>query len=186
MDIMSPEKAWWPPATIKVTNFKCLDETSEPSASDEIFLLVLSVDLTHSISQRMDSLLAQPVVQGMTYRDLLQKAGIDLSAVTEEIPTIPQLDVRLYGPYEDVDEDDTIWIREKPFWYFDGQPRKLNSPDDVIFVIALAELDTGDDQEIARAMMKGTAMVSLASSLNLDRATRADILVRDFCTMNSV
>src|SRR4051812_21464396 len=98
---------------VYLSSLLCIDETSELSASDEPYVLVITVDLASSVSI----------------------AGFPVP--------LPAFDVVRYGPFEDVDDGETHFAPgiAQSFWSITGRPTALADPDQVIFVVALMEND---------------------------------------------
>jgi hypothetical protein len=112
---------------------------------------------------------------------------------------IPAVEVTRYGPFSDVDKDETkstmvippgtpkavadlmqqTGLTRTPFWSLDQKtPKPIANPANVIFVASLVENDDGDVSAM-RTIVKGAATASLANSLSQPRATRVSKLMTD-------
>jgi len=117
--------------------------------------------------------------------------GINLKSL------VPNVEVTRYGPWGDVDEDETrttipippslpfdpdpsgiIGIFRKPCWGLDGKAATISNPDDVVLLVSLMENDDGDVQA-SRVLVKGAAVTSLAASMSLSRTARVAKLIND-------
>jgi hypothetical protein len=101
-------------------------------------------------------------------------AGIDLAAVP-----IPNLEVTLYGPFEDVNTGEGRNASGPPFWALDNKVAKtIAKPSDVIFIVAFLENDDGNPKAL-RTLVKSELMASLVASNGMSRATRVNKLIAD-------
>ena len=93
---------------------------------------------------------------------------------------LPAFEVVRYGPFEDVDEDETHFApgASLSFWSVNGSPAVLDDPDRVIFVVALMENDDGDPEAL-RGIVKGIVGGSVLGSLSLNRGDKVTALIRD-------
>ena len=112
---------------------------------------------------------------------------------------IPQVEVTLYGPFEDVDRGETHAtivapaglpkpiadainaspMGRKPFWALDNKtPAPIASPNDVVFIVSVMENDDGNPNAL-RTLVKLAAVGSLAASTGMARATRVQKLIAD-------
>lgn len=112
---------------------------------------------------------------------------------------VPQLETVLYGPWGDVDKDEThatapippnatpalltalsgLYILRWPFWSLDNlNALQIANPDQVIFIVSMMENDDGKPGA-ARAIVKGAATASLAGSNGQPRAIRVKKLIAD-------
>jgi hypothetical protein len=112
--------------------------------SDEPYMIVTAIDLLASVS-----------VQGFP------------------IP-IPASRSYLYGPFQDIDEQETHHVAFRSFWGLNGEERGLPNPDDAIFIASLMENDDGN-AEALRGLVAAGANSALFASLNVtDRPTRVN------------
>ena len=86
--------------------------------SDEPYVIVTSVDLRSTVS-----------VSGIS------------------VP-IPASRVFRYGPFEDVDQQETHQVGFLSFWGLNGEERALSNPDDAIFIVGLMENDDGNAENL--------------------------------------
>jgi hypothetical protein len=145
------------PITIAVSAIKCLDETSELSASDEPYVLVVAADL-QSVIPNVEAVLYGPwgdVDAGETHGTLPLPVGADPN-IFDSLP----------------------FVIRKPFWGLNGKPALVNNPAQVIFLVAMMENDDGKPKA-GRGLVKGAAVASLASSTNASRAERIKSLIKD-------
>jgi len=85
---------------------------------------------------------------------------------------IPASRAFLYGPFQDVDEQETRPVSFRAFWGLNGEERALSNPDDAIFIASLMENDDGN-AEALRGFVAAAANSALFASLDVtDRATR--------------
>jgi len=93
---------------------------------------------------------------------------------------LPAFEVVRYGPFEDVDEDETHFAPgiSQSFWSLTNAPATLNDPDKVIFVVALMENDNGDPEAL-RGIVKGIVGGSVLGSLSFDRNNKVIKLISD-------
>ena len=93
---------------------------------------------------------------------------------------IPAFDVVRYGPFEDVDDEETHFAPgiAQSFWGLTGRPAALNDPDQVILLVSLMENDNGDPEAL-RGIVKGIVGGSVLGSLGLNRADKVSTLIRD-------
>ncbi len=98
---------------------------------------------------------------------------------------LPGSQVVLYGPFEDVDEDETHYPPgiSKSFWGINGAPAQLSNPDTVIFIVSLMENDNGNAENL-RGLVAGSVSGSLFSSLSLIRANRVTALLSAVYSMS--
>lgn len=96
-------------------------------------------------------------------------ATIDLASMVTvsgfPVP-IPQVEVFLYGPYENVTKSRgrPASRDDRPFWPIEGIEKPINSVNDVIFVVALMENDDGSPEALrgtAKAIVTSTVFASL-------------------------
>lgn len=108
------------------------------------------------------------------------------SATGRPVP-VPAVEVVRYGPFDDVDEDEThgapspaqsFWGPTGTPWGPTGTPATLENPDHAIFVVALMENDNGDPEAL-RGFVKGIVGGSVLGSLGFDRADKVASLIRD-------
>jgi len=119
------------------------DEETDEVGADEPYVLLTAVDLTSSVA-----------VGGFP------------------VP-LPTCEVVLYGPFNDVDEDERRAATFSPF-----SAGRITKPDDAMFVVSLMENDNGDANAL-RGIVKGGAVSSLFGSMALSRAERVQRLIAD-------
>ncbi len=90
----------------------------------------------------------------------------------------PNLDVFLYGVWEDFASGDVRENKQKPFWGLDSKPKFIYKPDDVIFLATLMENDDGSPAA-KRSTIKGIAAAAVAGSLGMPRHTIVQKLITD-------
>jgi hypothetical protein len=93
---------------------------------------------------------------------------------------LPAYHVVLYGPFTNVDEDETHYAPglSRSFWGINGAPAQLTNPDTVIFVVSLLENDNGNAENL-RGILTGIVGGSVFGSLTLSRADRVTALLRE-------
>jgi len=112
---------------------------------------------------------------------------------------IPQVEVTLYGPFEDTDKGETHStvvapaglpkpiadaingspLGRRPFWALDNKTSApIASPNDVVFIVSVMENDDGKPNTL-RTLVKLAAVGSLAASSGMARATRVKKLIAD-------
>ena len=112
---------------------------------------------------------------------------------------IPQVEVTLYGPFEDTDKGETHAtivapaglpkpiadaingspLGRRPFWALDNKTSApIASPNDVVFIVSVMENDDGKPNTL-RTLVKLAAVGSLAASSGMARATRVQKLIAD-------
>ncbi len=93
---------------------------------------------------------------------------------------LPAFEIVRYGPFEDMDEDETHSAAgsAQSFWGLTGVPATLNNPDDVIFVVGLMENDDGRPEAL-RGIVKGIVGGSVFGSLTFDRSNKVTKLLND-------
>jgi hypothetical protein len=94
--------------------------------------------------------------------------------------SLPAFEVVRYGPFEDVDEDETHSAPgiSQSFWSLTNTPAILNDPNEVIFVVALMENDNGDPEAL-RGILKGIVGGSVLASQSFDRNNKVIKLIND-------
>jgi len=169
--------------TIRLSSFKCIEETNEVGA-DEPYVLVIAADIGGMIPN-IDVVRYgpwEPVWEGEWHLTIDTEQVAD-SAVNvlntlykslglgEELPTNFRNEFirHYYGSHDKAD---------RPFWGMDNRPQTIKHPDDVVFVVALVENDDGDPGA-ARALVKVAAVASLGSSVGMDRQNRVSRLIAD-------
>lgn len=148
------------PLRIAVKGIKVLAESTELSASDEIYLIVVAVDLTQS---------PVPGVRAV-------KTGVWGNLDTGEFHSAVQLPPGT--PESTIDSLSAFTVVARPIWPLAGEFDLISRPDDVIFLVACMEHDDGDS-ESARVIAQTAAVASIGGSLGAPRATIAQNLRRD-------
>ncbi len=139
------------PLKIALTKMRCLEETNEVG-SDEPYVLVFTAHLKSPIG------------------------GI----------IIPSAHTTMYGPWSDVDKNDLLTtgflnvIKPANCWGLDGKPAVINSPNDVIILVALMENDDATPAGI-RTGLHAQMFASLTSYSNsgMSRASMVSSLRKD-------
>ena len=126
------------------------DEETDEVGADEPYVLVTSVNLASTVSV----------------------AGFPVP--------LPAFEVVRYGPFKDVDEDETHFAPgiSQSFWSLTNTPATLDDPNKVIFVVALMENDNGDPEAL-RGIVKGIVGGSVLGSLSFDRNIKVIKLIND-------
>ncbi len=94
--------------------------------------------------------------------------------------TRPDFDVKLYGAFNDFDEDETKASGgvNDSFWGLRDTSAPLTDPDSAIFIAALMENDDGDPGAL-RSIVKGAVASSVLGSLGAPRHQKVASLIRD-------
>ena len=142
------------PCRVAVKGIKALAESTELSASDEIYLITVAVDLTNS---------PIPAVRAVL-------TGTWGSVDTGEFH--PAIQVPPGTPASTVDALDKLGVVGRPFWPLAGEFAVIRHPDDAIFLVACMEHDDGDP-EAARIIVQTAAVASVAGASGASR----DVLV---------
>jgi hypothetical protein len=148
------------PVTITVDGIKCLGESDESSASDEIYVLVTAVDLT-----------VQPIPNVRTIKTGVW-GDVDKGEFHAALQLPPGTDAQLFDTLEN------IVVVARPFWGFDLNPRVIHHPNDVIFLVTCMEHDDSGPGNV-REMAQMAATAAVASSIGLPRATLVQNLRHD-------
>jgi hypothetical protein len=142
-------------------------------------------------------------VQSIKSIDDSTEAGSDepyvLVTAANLVGLVPQVEVTLYGPFDDVDKGETHAtivapailpkpiadvinaspLGRRPFWALDNKtPAPIASPNDVVFIVSVMENDDGKPNTL-RTLVKLAAVGSLAASTGMARATRVQKLIAD-------
>ena len=125
-------------------------EETDEVGADEPYVLVTSVNLASTVS-----------VKGFP------------------VP-LPAFDVKLYGPFDDMDDEETHAApgSSQSFWGVTGASATLSSPEKAIFIVSLMENDDGDANAL-RGVVKGVVGGSIFGSLTLNRDDTVAALLRD-------
>ncbi len=125
-------------------------EETDEVGSDEPYVLVTSVDLTSTVR------------------------------VSEASVPLPAFDVVLYGPWGDVDDEDTEQApgASRSFWGVGGGPDALRDPSDAILLVSVMENDDGNANAL-RGVVKGVVGGSVLGSLSAPRPQKVAALIRD-------
>ena len=83
-----------------------------------------------------------------------------------------------YGPFQDVDNQETHASGFQSFWGLNGEERALANPDDAIFIVSLMENDNGDAENL-RGIIALTATGALSATIGANRAIRVSRLIQD-------
>lgn len=140
------------PLRIAVKGIKALAESTELSASDEIYLIVVAVDLTQAPVPGVRA------VRTGTWADV--DAG-DFHPAVQIPPGTPE---------STIDALSALAVVARPIWPLAGEFDLIARPDDVIFVVACMEHDDGDP-EAARFIAQTAAVASVGGALGAPRAT---------------
>lgn len=143
---------------IALTKMRCLDETSEPSASDEPYVLVFAAKL-----QTVGGVVVIPSAQTVMYGPWSNVDEGDL-VTTNRIDFGPPLKI----------------LPPKNFWGISGSAEELTKLDDAIFIAAVME---NDDAE-AGGIRAGThaqmfAAITSYANAGMSRATMVSKLKQD-------
>lgn len=113
--------------------------------------------------------------------------AIDFHKDPDVLSLTPQSGVNLYGPFEDMNDED-MWgdtevnVNEESFWGFDGNPRDITDPADAVILVALCESDHNQSfSNTVRAQVQSAMQGQLASyvSTGMDRDAILARLPRD-------
>ena len=91
---------------------------------------------------------------------------------------IPASRVYRYGPFNDVDAQETHDVPFQSFWGLGGEERALPNPDDAIFIVGLMENDNGDAENL-RGIVAGIVAGTISATLGADRTTIVNRLLQD-------
>ncbi|KAF0249206.1 MAG: Uncharacterized protein FD167_1392 [bacterium] len=100
-------------------------------------------------------------------------ASIDLNVFP-----IPNLEVTLYGPFEDVNTGESRTTNGTPFWALDKSAKTIAQPTDVIFLVAMMENDDGTPNA-TRGLVKAQLTAALAASIGMPRPQLINVLIND-------
>jgi hypothetical protein len=110
-----------PKVKFELTKMRCLEETNEPGASEEPYVLVFASQL-----KKVAGLETIPAASNIMYgpwqnvdKDELVSTAINIAGPLGKLLNHPS----------------------KNFWGLNGKPHDLNSPDEAIFIAALMEND---------------------------------------------
>ena len=148
------------PFTLRVSFLRVLEESDESSASDEPYVLVWLADIGKALPSSRTT-----------------KIGPWENADAGELMrAVPPDD--LFAPLAPVLADLVI---ADDIWGMNGKPAKVQSPDDLIVLVAACEHDNRNTNQV-RTMVNGIMAGALASQLgsNLTRAERVDQLKAQF------
>ncbi|WP_462255524.1 hypothetical protein [Ferruginibacter sp.] len=149
-----------PKVKFALTKMRCLEETNEPSASEEPYVLVFASQL-----KKVAGLVTIPAASTTMYGpwENVDKGELVSTAVNISGP----LGKFLNHP-------------SKNFWGLDGKPHDLNSPDEAIFIAALMENDDAQAGGI-RAGLHAQLFAAITSYANagMSRASMVSKLKKD-------
>jgi hypothetical protein len=91
---------------------------------------------------------------------------------------VPNSRAYLYGPFDDVDDQETHPSGFQSFWGLNGEERALPNPDDAIFIVSLMENDNGDPGNL-RGIIALAATGTLSATIGASRETRVSRLLQD-------
>ncbi len=149
-----------PKVKFALTKMRCLEETNEPSASEEPYVLVFAVQL-----KKVAGSITIPAAATIIYGPW---EGVDKGELLSTSVNIP-------GPLGKM-----LNHPSKNFWGLDGKPHDLNSPDEAIFIAALMENDDAAPGGI-RAGLHAQLFAAATSYANagMSRATMVSKLKKD-------
>jgi hypothetical protein len=107
------------------------------------------------------------------------EAYVIATSVDLETPSlVPNSRAYLYGPFQDVDDQETHFSGFQSIWGLNGEERALPNPDGVIFIVSLIENDDGDTENL-RGIIALAATGALSATIGASRATRVSRLLQD-------
>ncbi len=137
--------------TIQPQSLTCVSSSSE-LGSDEIYVLVTTVDLTPP------------------------------SGPIPGLPPVPNFEVFRYGIFEDLDDPDVRPIGGPPCWGPSSTPVSISAPDHVAVIVSVLENDNGAPeqyQSLLRAVVPVSLASSLGEADQAHRAARLTTAIRD-------
>ena len=140
------------PVRVAVKGIKALAESSELSSSDEIYLVIVAVDLTNTPVPGV-----RAVMTG-TWGDV--DTG-EFHPAVQIPPGTPESTIDALGAFA---------VVARPIWPLAGGFAPIRHPDDVVFVVACMEHDDGDP-DAARVIVQTAAVASVGGALGVPRAT---------------
>jgi hypothetical protein len=148
------------PVIITVKSIRALAESNELSASDEVYVIVLAVDLAATPPN------ARAILTGAW-------GNVDTG---ESHPAIQFPANTTEEVFDNMAKLGVVVAR--PFWGLNGRPSVIKHQNDVLFLVACMEHDNGKP-EAARVLVQSVATATLAASLGLPRSTIVQNLRRD-------
>lgn len=91
---------------------------------------------------------------------------------------VPNSRVFRYGPFGDVDSQETHFAPFQAVWGLASEERRMVTPDEAIFVVSLMENDDGDPEAL-RGVIALAATGALSATIGATRATRVQRLLED-------
>jgi hypothetical protein len=135
---------------IQLHSIRCLNESSEASASDEAYVIVAGAGLRPPF------------------------AGLPIPA----LPNQQVVSYGIFTDMDDDDEAPVI-VDGRPFWGFDGTPRDILDPSDVAFVVSVMEQDNGTPAQYVELVNVKMGLSLTASAGDPDPRSRAARLATD-------
>ena len=129
--------------SIELHSIRSLNESSEPSASDELYVLVTVASVR------------PPIV------------GLPIPA----IPNFRVFPYGVFGDMDD-DDPGPVIVRGPPFWGMDGTPEDIGNPDDVAIIVSVMENDSGTPAQYVELINAKTA-ISLGASAGAPQSGRS-------------
>ncbi|MEQ4714779.1 hypothetical protein [Nonomuraea sp. B19D2] len=134
---------------INLQSIKCLNETSEASASDEVYVLVTTALFRTPLPGVPASVAEHNVIHYGIFEDM------------------------------DDDDPNPVTVSGPAFWGLDGNPAPIGEPDDVAVIVSLMEHDNGSPQQYRELVDVKASQSLLSSAANPSTARRAALLVDD-------
>jgi hypothetical protein len=136
--------------SIELHSIRSLDESSEASASDELYVLVTVASMRPPI------------------------AGLPIPA----IPNFRVFSYGVFEDMDD-DDDGPVIVGGPPFWGMDGSPEDIGDPNDVAIIVSVMEQDNGTPAQYVELINAKTAISLGASAGAPTPAARAARLAAD-------
>lgn len=151
--------------SIRLHSIKCVEESDEWSASDEVYVLITTADLTPppppAPPPGSPPLPAVPVITPVPGRPVT---------------------TRIYGEWTNFDKDEILDVdNERPFWGpFEEpwEPQDIFDPDNVCIIVTVMEEDH-EKMDRYRGVVQLGATTSFASSFALQRPARVARVIAD-------
>jgi hypothetical protein len=160
INLLNKKMSIMPKVKFALKKMRCLEETNEPSASEEPYVLVFASQL-----KKVAGLVTIPTASTTMYGPWQNVDKGDLVATSVSIP----------GPLGEV-----LNHPSKNFWGLDGKAHELTSPDEAIFIAALMENDDAQAGGI-RAGLHAQLFAAITSYANagMSRAAMVSKLIKD-------
>jgi hypothetical protein len=139
---------------MELLSIRCRDESSEASASDEVYVIATVAGL-------------RPPVAGIPIPPL---------------PDVQVVSFGIFTDMDD-DDENPVMVNGRPFWGPDGNPRDILDPADVAVILSLMEQDNGSPAQYVE-LVNTKALISLTgSSGDPSPASRATRLTTDIANV---